>query len=189
MISNQSQAAEGRGVLVRPEIVLGNVRCPFLELSSASPRAPRCCRFSGPHCWEARQNPSKPTPPGPPASLLSRALPRHGAPGAQASPWARLCRGSDQQVPPLARAPSGSRGGDGSAQSLLSASAKIPREERGWFRVLSEPRGGIFLRRPANPLSSHGPRLRVQQEESPGGGGGGSGLAPLHSSGQRSYHG
>lgn len=82
-----------------------------------------------------------------------------------------LQRGSNQQVPPLARAPSGSRCGDGSAQSLLRASDKIPPEERGWLRVLSEPRGGIFLRRPANPLSSPGPRLRVQQEESPGVGG------------------
>lgn len=37
----------------------------------------------------------------------------------------------------------------------LTAFDKIPQEGRDWFNVFNEPRRGIFLGRPANPLSSH----------------------------------
>lgn len=112
-----------------------------------------------------RHNPSNPTPPALPANILPRGLARHGSGassthrllnGPESPPWARLSRGGAiNKCLRTPRPPPAFRGCNGSPQSTLTAFDKIPQEGRDWVNVFSEPRRGIFLGRPANPLSSH----------------------------------
>lgn len=112
MISSQSKAAQGRDYTVLPEIVLWNLRCQFLELSSVSPictalplRRPSLPRGEQksfrPHAtatWPACQHPVQGT-----AASRGRCARNPGL----SEVGTALQRGSNQQVPPLARAPCG----------------------------------------------------------------------------------
>lgn len=175
-------------------IVLWNLRCQSQEFSSDSPCGPHWC-FSGPHCCGVRHNPSNPTPPALPANILPRGLARHGSGassthrllnGPESPPWARLSRGGAiNKCLRTPRPPPAFRGCNGSPQSTLTAFDKIPQEGRDWVNVFSEPRRGIFLGRPANPLFTSNPDWGVQQQNTPESG---QGWHPLHSlSGQRSW--